>query len=118
MIGAHKRRRGKLGAGSGKTTAKKRQKFQLTPAPPKGAEGVERDAWGRPVCPPGTMLVVSSTSAWRALCAKTGCSMGWTTFYSWIRSGRIESIRVGRKYYVKVTTLDNLVALSLTGERW
>ncbi len=79
-----------------------------------GPSGVGRT----PVRSPGTSLVITPTVAWRRLCARTGCGICLETFYSWVREGRIGSIRMGKKIYIRVEALDALVKRCLDGEVW
>lgn len=64
---------------------------------------------------PPTLLVPKH--AWQLVCRKTGTSLSRTTFYRWLREGRIVSVRVGHRLFVPVGALDELVSHCLAGER-
>ncbi len=55
--------------------------------------------------------------AWLLLCRKTGTSLSRTTFYRWLREGRILTVRVGHRLFVPVEALEEVVARCLAGER-
>lgn len=77
-----------------------------------------RDVCGRFFSPPAPAGAVTATTAWRNICARTGCSVTLSKFYKWIRVGRIRAIRVRGNYYVRVKTLDKLVEKAFRGKGW
>ncbi len=49
--------------------------------------------------------------AWRRLCAATGAGIAMRTFYLWIATGKIDSVRMGRNTLIPAEALDNLINL-------
>jgi hypothetical protein len=58
------------------------------------------------------------TNAWRSLCAKTGGSIARVTFYRWLRTGRVYSIRLGQRIFIPQAALDAIIKQCLDGERF
>ncbi|HEV2351028.1 MAG TPA: hypothetical protein VG028_14400 [Terriglobia bacterium] len=87
-------------------------------AVPGEAKSFARDARGQPLRFPGTPPVLMAIEAWRSLCARTGCGVTMDNFYSWIRAGKIDAIRVRGNYFVRVRTLNELVKKAFSGKGW
>jgi hypothetical protein len=68
--------------------------------------------------PPGASEVLRATTAWRQLCGRTGCAIRRDQFTTWLRNGRVPTIRVGDLYFVRVETLDEMIEKALRGEKW
>ncbi len=62
-----------------------------------------------------TMLVPSA--AWRILCRATGAAIARSTFYRWVTSGRVYSVRLGFRIYIPWPSLDELIRQCKAGER-
>lgn len=77
-----------------------------------------RNVCGRFFSPLAPVGAVTATTAWRNICARTGCSVTLSKFYKWIRVGRIRAIRVRGNYYVRIKTLDKLVEKAFRGIGW
>jgi excisionase family DNA binding protein len=60
--------------------------------------------------------VLSTPSAWRIVRRRTGGDISRATFYRWLRSGRISSIRLGSRIYVPLPALDDFIRKCLSGE--
>jgi hypothetical protein len=73
------------------------------------SEAVQRPAWDSPVVPP--------VNAWRIICRRTGGSISRATFYRWLASGRVFSIRLGHRIYIPLAEVENVVKLCRCGER-
>ncbi len=65
---------------------------------------------------PPTLL--TPRHAWTLLCRKTGASLSRTTFYRWLREGRILTVRMGYRLYIPIGALDDFTARCLAGERF
>jgi hypothetical protein len=57
-------------------------------------------------------------AAWRALCRRTGAGISRATFYRWVNSGKLYSVRLGFQIYIPQIALDDLVKHCLDGERF
>ncbi len=64
---------------------------------------------------PPTLL--TPRHAWKLLCRKTGASLSRTTFYRWLREGRILTVRMGYRLFIPVGALDAFAERCLAGER-
>jgi len=71
-----------------------------------------------PPVPKGTPSpeMFSPRQAWRRLQASTGCEIAIGSFYRWIRSGRLYTVRLGGKIFVPVSALESLIENCLRGE--
>ncbi len=68
---------------------------------------------------PGEMTLLAPSIALRIVRrAIGGPVIGMSTFYRWLRNGRIHSIRVGFRTYVPRGALDDFIARCLEGERF
>ena len=63
---------------------------------------------------PGQLL--SPPSAWRILRRKTGGHVSRSTFYRWLDSGRVYSLRFGSRIYVPWQALQEVIRRCLSGE--
>ncbi len=72
----------------------------------------------RPACPPAAPHALTIPAAWRSLCRRTGAGICLSTFYLWTRQGRIETIRVGWRVFIRAEVVDRLVEMALHGESW
>ena len=61
--------------------------------------------------------LLTPTHAWRLLCRRTGGKVSRTTFYRWISTGRVGTVRVGFRFLVPLPLLEELVQKCLDGER-
>ncbi|MGO9269170.1 MAG: hypothetical protein ACLQOO_02745 [Terriglobia bacterium] len=80
----------------------------LLASPPRGAP--------QPGTPEDPML--SPANAWRILCTRTGGAVSRATFYRWVASGRVFSIRVGHKFSIPWSALEEIIKQCLAGERF
>ena len=64
---------------------------------------------------PAPMLV--PCRAWQILCQRTGCQVCRATFYRWISTGSVYSIRLGFRIFVPITALEHAIKQCLAGER-
>jgi excisionase family DNA binding protein len=71
----------------------------------------------RPVQQAGAQML-RPTSAWQSLCVRTGGSIGRATFYRWLQSGKVYSIRLGQRIFIPQAALDELIKQCLSGERF
>ena len=67
---------------------------------------------------PPSRHMLSPQAAWRALCRRTGAGISRATFYRWVSSGKLYSIRLGFQIYIPQMALDDLVKQCLDGERF
>ena len=65
---------------------------------------------------PAAMLVPQR--AWQILCQRTGCQVCRATFYRWISTGNVYSVRLGFRIFVPITALEHLIEQCLSGERF
>jgi len=56
--------------------------------------------------------------AWQILCQRTGCRVCRATFYRWISTGNVYSIRLGFRIFVPTSALEDLIKHCLEGERF
>ena len=64
---------------------------------------------------PAAMLVPQR--AWQILCQRTGCQVCRATFYRWISTGSVYSIRLGYHIFIPSAALEDLIKQCLAGER-
>jgi excisionase family DNA binding protein len=79
---------------------------------PGAVDGIER--WKAPP----SRYMLSPQAAWRALCRRTGAGISRATFYRWVNSGKLYSVRLGFQIYIPQMALDDLVKHCLDGERF
>jgi hypothetical protein len=56
--------------------------------------------------------------AWQILCQKTGGQICRATFYRWVSTGKVYSIRLGYHIFIPVPALEHLIEQCLAGERF
>jgi excisionase family DNA binding protein len=69
----------------------------------------------KPFPHPGASLL-STHSAWRILRRRTGGNVSRATFYRWLESGKLSSVRLGFRIYIPLPALDDFIRRSLRGE--
>jgi hypothetical protein len=62
--------------------------------------------------------LISPQNAWQLLRRRTGGTVGRSTFYRWLNSGRLYSIRLGFRIYIPLPALDNLIRQCMSGDRF
>ena len=67
---------------------------------------------------PGGIPMLAPANGWRILCTRTGGAISRATFYRWLSSGRLYSIRVGVRIYIPWPELDRVIQQCLAGERF
>ncbi len=60
--------------------------------------------------------LISPPNAWRILHRRTGGHVSRSTFYRWLESGRIYSLRLGSRMYIPWQTLQEVIGRCLNGE--
>jgi len=91
--------------------------FMSADGPPKAGGGAPvLAAAGRGAPAAGPMLVPSN--AWRILNARTGGAVSRSTFYRWLSSGQVYSVRVGHRMYIPWRVIEELIEKCLAGERF
>ena len=56
--------------------------------------------------------------AWQILCQRTGAQVCRATFYRWVSTGSVYSIRLGFRIFIPTPALEELIKLCLAGERF
>ncbi|HET7216172.1 MAG TPA: hypothetical protein VFL79_21470 [Terriglobia bacterium] len=56
------------------------------------------------------------TAAWRILRRRTGGHISRSTFYRWLDSGKVFSLRMGSRMYVPWQVLQEVIGRCLSGE--
>lgn len=56
------------------------------------------------------------TTAWRILRSRTGGHISRSTFYRWLDSGKVYSLRMGSRMYVPWQALQEVIGRCLSGE--
>lgn len=62
--------------------------------------------------------VLSPASAWRFLSYRTGLPVSRATFYRWLSSGKVFSLRIGRNLYIPTPVMEDIVKRCRAGERF
>ena len=62
-------------------------------------------------------LMLSPSNAWRILERRTRFNIGRSTFYRWIQTGKIFSLKLGGKIYIPWAELEHVVQACRAGER-
>ncbi len=70
-----------------------------------------------PSSEPGTQPLLAPSAAWRILCRATGGGIGRSTFYRWLRTGKVYSIRLGFRIFIPWPALDDVIKQCKAGER-
>ncbi len=65
-----------------------------------------------------TVPMLTPSNAWRVLCRRTGASIGRSTFYRWVNSGRVYAVRMGYRFYIPWPALEDVIKRCLEGERF
>jgi hypothetical protein len=99
-----------------KLTAAQTLRIRITQANARATKPGSKDSADQSRQPPSAALMLTPTVAWRKLCAKTGCCITIQTFYRWIGSGNIYSVRLGKRIFVPIAELDELIEKSFAGE--
>ncbi len=60
--------------------------------------------------------LISPTRAWRILYLRTGGRVSRSTFYRWLDSGRVYSLRIGTRMYIPWQTLQESIDKCFQGE--
>jgi hypothetical protein len=60
--------------------------------------------------------LLSPPSAWRILRKRTGGHISRSTFYRWLESGKVYSLRMGSRMYVPWQALQEVIGRCLNGE--
>jgi excisionase family DNA binding protein len=53
--------------------------------------------------------VLPPNNAWRILRSRTGLQCGRSTFYRWVNSGKIRSVRFGARIYIPWNELERII---------
>jgi len=67
---------------------------------------------------PATAPMLVPSNAWRILNARTGGAVSRSTFYRWLSSGQVYSVRVGHRMYIPWRVIEELIEKCLAGERF
>jgi len=60
--------------------------------------------------------LLSPPNAWRILRRRTGGPVSRSTFYRWLESGKVYSLRMGSRIYVPWQALQEVISRCLSGE--
>jgi excisionase family DNA binding protein len=60
--------------------------------------------------------LISPSTAWRILHRRTGGHVSRSTFYRWLESGKIHSLRLGSRIYIPWQELQEVIDRCLNGE--
>lgn len=60
--------------------------------------------------------LLSPPNAWRVLCRRTGGHVSRSTFYRWVESGKVFSLRFGSRIYIPWQALEEVIGRCLSGE--
>lgn len=66
---------------------------------------------------PGRMPLLSPYNAWRILEGRTGINVGRSTFYRWVQSGKVFSMKMGGKIYIPWPEIENVIRQFRSGIR-
>ncbi len=88
------------------------QDSQIQSSPRPAPNG--RPAGDDPTAP----AMLSPSAAWRVLCRATGTWIARATFYRWVTTGRVYSVRLGYRLYIPWPSLDDLIRQCKSGERF
>lgn len=53
--------------------------------------------------------MLSPSQAWRILCNRTGGDISRATFYRWVSSGKVYSIRLGFRIFIPLPALESFI---------
>lgn len=65
----------------------------------------------------GGLPMLTPGQAWRIVCSRTGAAVSRATFYRWVGSGKLYSIRIGVRFYIPWPEVDRAIKVCLAGER-
>lgn len=68
--------------------------------------------WG-----PGRPTMLSAERAMQILDARLGITVGRSTFYRWMQTGRLFSIKLGGKIFIPLSEMETIVERLSRGER-
>lgn len=77
----------------------------IHPAPPANAASSEMSE-----------PLLSVSTAWSSLRRRTGIPLARATFYRWVGSGKVYSMRLGLKVYIPASVIDGIVKQCRGGE--
>ena len=83
---------------------------------PRGSQGATAPGSGPA---PGQDLdkhLIAANNAWRILNKRVGGKVSRATFYRWVSSGRVFSIRVGHKFWIPWSALEEVIKQCMAGE--
>ncbi len=60
--------------------------------------------------------LLSPPNAWRILRRRTGGHVSRSTFYRWLESGKVYSLRLGSRMYIPWQALEEVIGRCLSGE--
>lgn len=60
--------------------------------------------------------LLSVSTAWNSLRRQTGIPLARATFYRWVGSGRVYSMRLGMKLYIPASVIDGIVKQCRAGD--
>jgi hypothetical protein len=64
---------------------------------------------------PARLVMFTPKAALPLLRAGTGCPISLNTLYLWLREEKVYAVRMGKRLYIPVEALDNLIERCLTG---
>ncbi len=67
---------------------------------------------------PPAQQMLSPQAAWRVLCRRTGGGISRATFYRWVSSGKLYSVRLGFHIFIPQIALEDMIKQCLEGERF
>ena len=77
------------------------------------------DSLPPPIAAPGrSVAMLPPARAWQILCQRTGCRVCRATFYRWISTGSVYSVRLGYHIFIPTPALEELIKQCLAGERF
>ena len=83
---------------------------------PRGSAVLGSPATATSRSTPSIAATLTPIHAWRLLCQRTGGGVSRTTFYRWLNSGKVYSIRLGHRIFVPYAALEELIKQCLAGE--
>lgn len=64
----------------------------------------------------GRRTLLSPPNAWRILHQRTGVHVSRSTFYRWLESGKVYSLRMGSRIYIPWQALQEVIQKCFQGE--
>ncbi len=65
-----------------------------------------------------TRTMLRPRAAWRILCRSTGGEISLVTFYRWLSTGKVYSIRLGHRIFIPLPALEEVIKQCRAGERF